>query len=204
MICKLQDLEQAILNYNGTMSVLFPLIKDKFMEEIMTNSKSGLHDGEENFMHEFCCFEDEYYSIKKDIILNHLTTIPVIDIGCQFGLQSEIFLDMEYTGIEAMEKVFLNNSCDNINYISDIFPNKEMDLSGKIAMAIMSLGYFDYAEDLETIQELSKAEIVYCTSTPEFIAKLKNKFKFCKLLNPTNVKKTRISSGVWKFSNHEI
>ena len=193
MIYELKDIENALIRYNGNMSVIFPIIYEKFKEEIINNENNPLHEGEENMFFEFSCFENDYYNIKKDIIINNLLEMPIIDIGCQLGIQSEIFLDMNYLGIDCCEKVFLNSHLPNINYLTAKFPNKDLDIQNKIVISNMSLGFFNNFLDSENenqknndtisnidkmlIENLSKAKVLYCNSRPIFIEELKKHFK---------------------------
>lgn len=77
----------------------------------------------------------------------------------------------------------------------------------------MSLGYFNIylgAErnkynskltdtDLMLIDKLSKAKILYCTSTPMFIKELKSRYKNNRKIGGIHL--ANISDGVYKFWN---
>ena len=213
MIYELKDIENALDKYDGNFSIIFPIVYEKFKKEIINNENNPLHEGEENMFFEFSCFENDYYNIKKDIIINNLLEMPIIDIGCQLGIQSEIFLDMNYLGIDCCEKVFLNSHLPNINYLTAKFPNKDLDIQDKIVISNMSLGFFNNFLDSENenqknndtisnidkmlIENLSKAKVLYCNSRPIFIEELKKHFKYAKKL--PNKKEHGVSSGVWKF-----
>lgn len=213
----IEKIDELLKKYNGNYSLIFPLIKDKFMDEIAKNPLSGLHEGEEYFFYEFAFFEVEYMNIKKDILINGYNN-TIVDIGCQFGLQSEIFLDNNYIGIECMEKVFLNKKYPNINYIRGLFPNDiDIDLKDKIVISNMSLGYFNNLfkkekgniikertisdTDMLIIKALSKAKILYYNGYPHITEELKKYFKNCEKIGDNKDSVAFVSSGLYKFYN---
>lgn len=121
----------------------------------------------------FPFFEDYYYAIIKDLIKNNIKYI--IDIGCNSGLQTELFIKTSicYTGIDESTEIFFNNNCAGINYITDNFIN--IDIKDKVCISSMSIGYFssDIYSDNDYIKKLSECKRLYIISTPEFINKLK-------------------------------
>ena len=121
----------------------------------------------------FPFFEDYYYAIIKDLIKNNIKS--VIDIGCQVGLQSELFIrtNIHYTGIAYSTVRFFNDDCTNVNFKFDNFMN--VDIKDKVCIASMSIGYFgdDIHSDKDYIKKLSECKRLYIISTPEFINKLK-------------------------------
>lgn len=217
----IQKLNQFIKEYDGNHSIMFPIIKDKFDRELAGNPKTFLHEGEEDMFYEFAFFEYDYFLIKRDIILNNLNKMKVVDIGCQLGLQSELFLDMNYIGIECCEKAFLNENKENILYVRDTFPTNKISINDSIVISNMSLGFFPgyidenfkidmnyhtniYDVDIKAIKELAKAKILYCNSRPAFIEELKKYFNYCEFLEPNNSKIESfqdVSRGVYKFYN---
>lgn len=122
----------------------------------------------------FPFFEDYYYAILKDLIKNNIKS--VIDIGCQLGLQSELFVraGIRYTGIDDSTEIFFNNNCSNVMYVSDNFMN--VNIKDKVCIASMSVGYFsdDIYSDDDYIKKLSECKRLYIVSTPKFIDKLKS------------------------------
>ena len=132
----------------------------------------------------FPFFEDYYYAIIKDLIKNNIKS--VIDIGCQLGLQSELFIrtHIHYTGIDDSTVRFFNNNCSDVMYVSDNFIN--IDIKDKVCIASMSVGYFsdDIYSDKDYIKKLSECKRLYIISTPEFIEELKLSMNLvCKLHN---------------------
>ena len=110
----------------------------------------------------------------------------VIDIGCQLGLQSELFIrtHIHYTGIDDSTVRFFNNNCSDVMYVSDNFIN--IDIKDKVCIASMSVGYFsdDIYSDKDYIKKLSECKRLYIISTPEFIEELKLSMNLvCKLHN---------------------
>jgi len=69
----------------------------------------------------FPFFEDYYYAIIKDLIKNNIKS--VIDIGCQVGLQSELFIKtgIHYTGVDYSTVRFFNDDCTNVDFKFDNF-----------------------------------------------------------------------------------
>ena len=99
----------------------------------------------------------------------------VIDIGCQLGLQSELFIrtGIHYTGIDNSTVRFFNDDCTNVDFKFDNFMN--VDIKDKVCIASMSVGYFsdDIYSDKDYIKKLSECKRLYIVSTPEFIEELK-------------------------------
>ena len=130
----------------------------------------------------FPFFEDYYYAIIKDLKFNNINR--VIDIGCNFGLQSELFIrtNINYTGIDKSVDNFFNDRCKEVVFKNDNFMN--IDIKDKVCISSMSLGYFidDYSED-DYIEKLSECKRLYIVSTPQFIEKLTKKMNFVKRLH---------------------
>lgn len=126
----------------------------------------------------FPFFEDYYYAIIKDLIKNNIKS--VIDIGCQVGLQSELFIKtgIHYTGVDYSTVRFFNDDCTNVDFKFDNFMN--IDIKDKVCIASMSIGYFsdDIYSDKDYIKKLSECKRLYIISTPEFIEELKLSMNF--------------------------
>lgn len=126
----------------------------------------------------FPFFEDYYYAIIKDSIKNNIKSI--IDIGCQVGLQSELFIKtgIHYTGVDYSTVRFFNDDCTNVDFKFDNFMN--IDIKDKVCIASMSIGYFsdDIYSDKDYIKKLSECKRLYIISTPEFIEELKLSMNF--------------------------
>ena len=126
----------------------------------------------------FPFFEDYYYAIIKDLIKNNIKS--VIDIGCQVGLQSELFIKtgIHYTGVDYSTVRFFNDACTNVDFKFDNFMN--IDIKDKVCIASMSIGYFsdDIYSDKDYIKKLSECKRLYIISTPEFIEELKLSMNF--------------------------
>lgn len=208
----LYNLDRYIESFNGYRSKIMELLEDRIIN-FCKDKKSGFHEDEHYMLYEFCLFEDDYFRIKKDIIENNLRS-NVVDIGCQCGFQSEIFIDTnKYIGIECGHNYFFNNENSKTQYIIDKFPNCSIDLSDKITISNMSLGYFNNflgeewnkeknvltKIDNELITELSKSKILYCNSRPAFINELKSRYNNYKFMGRDS--DTQVSTGVYKFWN---
>jgi len=166
----IKDLEdyQYILKHKK--SAFSSLFKNKIIEFTETFDKPEYYEAE---LITFPFFEDYYYCIIKDLIKNNIKS--VIDIGCQVGLQSELFIrtNIHYTGIDYSTVRFFNDDCTNVNFKFDNFMN--VDIKDKVCIASMSVGYFgdDIHSDKDYIKKLSECKRLYIISTPEFINKLK-------------------------------
>lgn len=206
----LENLNKYIAEHDGCKSIIMPLLEDRIIS-YTKDKRSGFHEDEYYMLYEFCMFDDDYFRIKKDIIENRIS-LDVVDIGCQAGFQSEIFLDRNYLGIECTFNFFFNEERKNVSYLTDKFPIRGLDISNKIVISNMSLGYFNCFlgegigkkgvlsdTDLMLIDELSKSHTLYCNSKPCFINELKSRFTYHKYLGSAD--SNEISTGVYKFWN---
>lgn len=166
----IKDLEdyQYILKHKK--SAFSSLFKNKIIKFSKKFDKAEYYESE---LIAFPFFEDYYYAIIKDLIKNNIKS--VIDIGCQVGLQSELFIrtNIHYTGIDYSTVRFFNDDCTNVNFKFDNFMN--VDIKDKVCIAFMSVGYFDddIHSDKDYIKKLSECKRLYIVSRPEFIDKLK-------------------------------
>lgn len=108
----------------------------------------------------------------------------VVDIGCQFGFQSEIFLDCDnYLGIDVEELRFFNTDKENVNYKVGLFPYVDIDLTNKTVISSMSLGYFDLLIDKDEmkakekiVDKLKESETLYIATKKELVDMLSDYF----------------------------
>ena len=149
--------------YDGNFSLLYPAIKKQL-------SKYTCY--ELQFPEEFLFFELRYLKTIRHMIENNIN-LPVVDVGCQLGIQSVLFEDYGYTGIDIRNNNFLNS--DKFEYIVSDFADVDIDLSNKTVISSMSLGYFGGDEDAY-IKKLSTAKHLYIASTSEFISKISKEF----------------------------
>lgn len=167
----IKDMEdyQYILKHKK--SAFASVFRDRIIEFCKEFDEPDYYEGE---LISFPFFEDYYYCVIKDLIKNNVKFI--IDIGCQLGLQSELFVraGIRYTGIDDSTEIFFNNNCSNVMYVSDNFMN--VNIENKVCIASMSVGYFsdDIYSDDNYIKKLSECKRLYIISTPEFIEKLKS------------------------------
>ena len=163
----MEDYQYILKHKKSSFSSVF---RDRIIEFCKEFDEPDYYEGE---LIAFPFFEDYYYVILKDLIKNNIKS--VIDIGCQLGLQSELFIKtgIRYIGIDNSTVRFFNNNCSNVMYISDNFMN--IDTKDKVCIASMSIGYFgdDIYSDKDYIKKLSECKRLYIVSTPEFIEKLK-------------------------------
>lgn len=207
----LGNLNKYISECDGCHSIVMPLLESRIID-YANDKRSLLHDKEYYMFYEFLFFEDDYFRIKKDILENNLT-LDVVDIGCQMGFQSEIFKDTnKYIGIDRYDFYF-NQGDKNVAYITGLFPKQGVALEDKIVISNMSLGYFNTYlgdewnkdkgkltyTDLMLIDKLSRAKILYCTSTPSFIEELKTRYKNNRKIGGNRL--ANVSDGVYKFWN---
>lgn len=163
----MEDYQYILKHKKSAFSSVF---KNKIIEFTETFDEQEYYESE---LIAFPFFEDYYYAIIKDLIENNIKS--VIDIGCQLGLQSELFIrtGIHYTGIDNSTSIFFNNNCSDVMYVSDNFMN--VDIKDKVCIASMSVGYFsdDIHSDKDYIKKLSGCKRLYIISTPEFIEELK-------------------------------
>ncbi len=166
----IKDMEdyQYILKHKK--SAFSSVFKNKIIEFTETFDESEYYESE---LIAFPFFEDYYYAIIKDLIKNNIKS--VIDIGCQLGLQSELFIKtgIHYTGIDNSTVRFFNDDCANVDFKFDNFIN--VNIKDKVCIASMSVGYFnnDIYSDKDYIKKLSECKKLYIISTSEFIEELK-------------------------------
>lgn len=207
----LKKLEDCMARYDGYHS-LFYIDQNKKILEFMDKCK--MREEEKAFFPEFMFFEDDYYLIRKDMILRG-NQDAVIDIGCQFGFQSELFLDGGYTGIdyESFSAQF-NYDRENVTYVTDVFPTDKVDITGKTVISHMSLSYFNHVlgdseKEIDLIHDrllsqLRKCRVLYFRGTPAFTDKLKTVFDSAtQLSNVEDEMLRRVSTGTWRFENHK-
>lgn len=178
-----EKVEHLLSMCNGNQSVFYPILKDRL---------SCYKEQEVPFPQEFLFFEDRYLIIKKDMI-EHGINNDVVDIGCQFGFQSELFLDnTSYLGIDAYKPThFMNSELPHVNYIVGVFPTEtDVDLRGKTVISSMSLGYFDsmIEDDKEearkkVVDNLKHAKTLYIASVKDLIEQLRPYFSEVEVLD---------------------
>lgn len=207
----LDNLNKYIANFNGDESTIMRLLENRIIE-FTKDERSGFREDEYYMLYEFCLFDDDYFRIKKDMIENNID-LHVVDIGCQFGFQSEIFDGVGYTGVECQHNFFFNQDNKNVNYLAGEFPNENLYIKDKVVISNMSLGFFNsfLGEDIYNdknvlsevdnmlIDELSKSKVLYCNSRPAFIEGLRDKFNNSSYLGRQY--NSNISTGVYKFWN---
>lgn len=151
--------------FDGNRSLLYPYIKDIIDQYPCCDIP---------FPQEFLYFEDLYVSIYKDIRKRGINAKNIIDIGCQFGIQSEIFRhEYNYTGIELYDMEFFNKNTDNCSFLIGAFPNQDINYEDSIIISSMSLGYFPQSdnedEELELLaKELNKCKYLYIATSIKF------------------------------------
>lgn len=177
----IKDMEdyQYILKHKK--SAFSSVFRDKIIDFTETFDEPEYYESE---LIAFPFFEDYYYAIIKNLIKNNIKFVT--DVGCQLGLQSELFIKtgIHYTGIDNSTVRFFNDDCANIDFKFDNFMN--IDIKDKVCIASMSVGYFsdDIYSDDDYIKKLSECKRLYIISTPEFIEKLKSTMNLvCKLHN---------------------
>jgi len=177
----LETVNKLLSDQTGNHATFYPILKERL----------DLYPCEEvPFPGEFLFFEERYLIIKKHMIENNVKQ-DIVDIGCQFGFQSELFLDSDsYIGIDRYKpSYFMNSEKDNISYIVGTFPNVDIDLKGKTVISSMSLGYFNnYVNKDETqavrdvIDALKEAHTIYIATKESFVNQLATHFKTLEVL----------------------
>lgn len=173
----LQTVNELLAKQNGNFSQMAPLFGERL---------DVYPDHELPFPGEFLFFEERYLAIKKHILENDIKQ-DLVDIGCQFGLQSEIFLDaLSYVGIDCQRpSYFMNSDKPNVRYEVGLFPNEiDVELTGKTVISSMSLGYFDawVNEDQQEaqnqiVEKLKNCSVLYIATKKELVNALSPYFE---------------------------
>lgn len=155
-------------HYDGERSIIYPYIKDKI---------DVYNEYEIPYKEEFIFFEDRYSLILKDIKSRGLKAKRIIDIGCQYGVQSELFKnDYEYVGIDTCDLRFFNDGDPKCKYIVGEFPFLDVSFEDSIVISSMSLGYFGIENNNEIAKKLREAEYLYIATSKEMMRLIENGF----------------------------
>ncbi|MFF2531385.1 hypothetical protein ACFVS2_20995 [Brevibacillus sp. NPDC058079] len=186
---QVKKLLEACERANGNYSVMFPLVKDRL----------GEYTEEELFgAQEVLFFEERYLKGLKHMYENNIHG-DILDIGCQFGFQSDLFLnEKSYTGVDAYKYRFFNQEHPHVSYQVGSFPNLlSLNVSKYIVYSSMSLGYFpirgedgkilintneDRYVDL-FVESLRDCKHLYIATTEELLNRLKELFPNQELLD---------------------
>lgn len=178
---------ELLSKYDGNHSLLYPILKDEI-------DQYNYADKENPFPYEFLFFEDDYLKYYLDIVERGIPSKTIVDIGCENGFQSYIFEDFDYIGIDILEQKWFRNKG---NYIREDFLNLNIDLSDKIVISNMSLGYFNSwrpgLTDEVIAERLKACEWLYIGTTPTLIDLLKP--FFCEIKFFKNGKFPRVFLG---------
>lgn len=163
----IDEIKRAHDRYDGNHSQLFELTKDRINWDEYPIEESA-------FVDEFVCFEDDYYQYALHMNSNNIQSDTIIDIGCQFGVQSFIFEGIcKYIGID-MYPVRLQNYA---TFLQETFPNISVDIHDATVISNMSLGYFNNESrgitDDVIVEKLSVCKNLYLASTWDIVNRLK-------------------------------
>jgi hypothetical protein len=188
--------EYKSFDYNEDLSKFF-FLKCKEIEKMNYSAK------ELPFPGEFLFFESKYIKYIDHMLKNKIEGKNVVDIGCQYGFQSEFFLGNEYIGIDSWPDIrFFNEDRKGVKYHPIRLPEDfNLDISESIVISSMSLGYFEKnkEEKQKNAGILSKAKHLYVASNEEFMKMLKPNFKKMEVLENRTV--TNKKFPVCYFSN---
>lgn len=166
-------------------------------------------DMEIPFREEFLFFEDKYLPTAIDLKEKNIN-LPIIDIGCQYGFQSELFKN--YTGIEIGQHRFFNKDREGVQYIQKSITDciDDLQLDSSIVLSIMSLGYFNtYISKEKSEHEvnemlaklLSKSHTLYIATTEDLHNEVNRYFKSKRLIyNSNEFSHCRNSNSIGEFS----
>lgn len=159
--------------YNGNYSTLYPYIKNRL---------NNYEDMDLPFPGEFLFFEDRYVKIYKDIKARGINANKIIDVGCELGIQSEIFKnEYQYIGIDYVHYNFFNSDNKKCEFLVGRYPLKALNYDNSIVISSMSLGYFFNHENEETylfnvVEELRKVRYLYIATNRKLIKMLSRYF----------------------------
>lgn len=168
----LEDFEQ---NFDGNRSIII---------NYLGNRLDCYKDRELPFRYEFIYFEERYIQIYKDIKKRKLPFKKITDIGCQLGVQSELFKnEFEYTGIESEKTNFFNIDDPKCKFLNATFPFVKINWEDNIIISCMSLGYFNNRFSMEEeqaykwiVEKLKRAKYLYIASDKKLISMLSKYF----------------------------
>jgi SAM-dependent methyltransferase len=186
---RVEELLEAFEKTGGNYSVVYPIVKDRL----------GNYTEEELFgAEELLFFEERYLKGLKHMHENNIHG-HILDIGCQFGFQSELFLDeASYTGVDVFWHRFFNQEHPKVSYHIGSFPNRLFfNMEKYIVFSSMSLGYFPirgengeieiHTEDERYLDVLVDAlrpcKHLYIATTEELLNRLKENFPKYELLD---------------------
>lgn len=186
---RVEELLEACVRANGNHSVLYPTLRHRL----------GEYTEEETFgIEEMMFFEERYLKGLKHMYENNIHG-DILDIGCQFGFQSELFLDeTSYTGVDAWKHRFFNQENSKVSYKLGNYPNQlQFDVEKYVVFSSMSLGYFPIRDEQGKItintsdegyvevfaQALKECNHLYIATTEKLLGRLKEVFPKHELLD---------------------
>lgn len=193
----LKDFEK---NFNGDRSIIVDHLGTRL---------DFYEDKELPFKYEFIYFEERYVQIYKHIKELKLPFKKITDIGCQLGVQSELFKnEFEYTGIECEKQRFFNSDDSRCKFKNATFPFVKIAWEDNIIISCMSLGYFNsYISNDENlayqliVEKLKKAKFLYIVSNEKLINMLSEHFY---LEHLDKKPPTEVSNNLYFMWNKEI
>lgn len=179
---RVEELLEACVRANGNHSVMYPFLRHRL----------GEYTEEETFgIEEMMFFEERYLKGLKHMYENDIHG-HILDIGCQFGFQSELFLDEEsYIGVDVWKHRFFNLENPKVSYQIGQYPSHlQFDVSNYVVFSSMSLGYFPIRDEEGEItlntsdegyvevfaQALKECNHLYIATTEELLGRLKDLF----------------------------
>ena len=173
--------DEILEKYDGNTSILW--------QHIATNidlTKYRDYDCPDWFP-EFCCFESDYARYIKALLEKNLMPKTIIDVGCQYGFQAELFRGIcTYIGIEkdpSLPKYQPNQTESSIIYLDANFVDLHIDLTGATVISNMSIGFFGGVdENVRAIEKLCKCKTLCVSSSADSIEILRHHFDHVEVL----------------------
>ncbi len=173
---------------DGNHSELYKIVKHKL--DAAGFDKLPAHYQYDTFS-EFMLFEADYYRIKKVINSFNLEGSTIVDIGCQYGIQSELFLDCHYIGFDGRVLPHINQPHLNVEYLVEWFPKISIDLADQIVISNMSIGWGSDTKDYSAY--FKDVKMLFISTNQQTITSLSRMFKYTAI----------ISTGLYsKFDRH--
>lgn len=199
------EVNQLLAAHDGNHSLLYPRMKDKLRDYT---------DEELPFPGEFLFFEDRYLRIRRHMLDHGIKAERIVDIGCEYGFQSEIFPEWSYLGIDQERARFFNQQRANVTYQVGTYPRElNPDITNSVVISCMSLGYFKgsifkHLTDDEMhrmlVDALGNAKHLYIATTPRLRKDLEKRFNHRVMLEESiqeSFNGKRLEFGLWYMTN---
>lgn len=125
----------------------------------------------------FSCFARDYLRYRRFMLMNGIRE-PVIDLGCNNGFQSELFLTDGYLGVDNSVTAQFNNDHPRVGYARE--DARGFPVAGKVVISNMALGFFGEGPlgmEPEHVEELAQARMLFLAAPKSLVDVLIPRFE---------------------------